>query len=70
MTTKGATNVIIVCDEFAYSDFPVYVMPGQDPAQECQSINMRSLAKVMEVYNSLRPNRRTTCRETLLQVLR
>jgi len=27
---RGATHLIVVCDEFSREDFPVYVMPDED----------------------------------------
>ena len=48
---RGATHVIVACDTFDHHDFPVYVMPGEDPrakAKEHEKIN--EMSKVMEVY--------------------
>lgn len=28
--TIGATHLIVVCDEFDYTNYPVYVMPDDD----------------------------------------
>jgi len=46
----GATHMIVVCDTFEYDDYPVFVMPGQNPrdiAKEYDNVNMQ---KIMEVY--------------------
>ena len=48
---KGATHLIVVCDTFEYEDYPVYVMPGEDPIIKYNSYNGSNMQKVMEVYN-------------------
>lgn len=47
---KGATHMLVVCDTFDWSDFPVYVMPGQDARKEADSRNGPNMTKLMEVY--------------------
>lgn len=44
------THVIVVCDTYDYSDYPVWVYPGQDVREmvNAKSLNMQ---RVMEVYN-------------------
>ena len=48
---KGATHMIVVCDTFDWSDYPVYVMPGEDVGVELTKRNGENMAKVMEVYS-------------------
>ena len=38
---KGATHVIVMCDTFSYEDYPVYVMPGQNPRDVMPKGNMK-----------------------------
>jgi hypothetical protein len=48
---KGATHVIVACDTFSYSDFPVFVMPGEDVKDKCEETRGKHMQKIMEVYN-------------------
>lgn len=43
----GATHTIIFCDTWDYEDYPVHVMPGQDPWQ----VAKESQDRLMEVYS-------------------
>ena len=47
---KGATHMLVVCDTFDYSDYPVFVMPGQDAHKVADENNGRNMTKLMEVY--------------------
>lgn len=47
---QGATHMIVVCDQFDFEDFPVYVAPGEDPAAAVDREAGRELQRVMEVY--------------------
>jgi hypothetical protein len=46
---KGATHMIVVCDDFDYDDYPKYVMPGEDVREK--STNLGNMQRLMEVYN-------------------
>lgn len=48
---KGATHVLVVCDTFDWSDYPVFVMPGQDARKLADENNGPNMTKLMEVYN-------------------
>ncbi len=48
--TMEATHVIVVCDTFDWSDYPVYVMAGQDARKLKEEYDGKSMQKVMEVY--------------------
>jgi len=48
---KGATHVVVMVDTFSYEDYPVYIMPGQDPRYEVSVRNGCNMQNVMEVYN-------------------
>ena len=38
---KGATHVVIMCDTWDYENYPIYVMPGEDPREHCSYENMQ-----------------------------
>ena len=40
--------MIIMCDSFDYEDYPVYVLPGEDPKEVTE---FYSHCRVKEVYN-------------------
>lgn len=45
----GATHVIVCCDTYEWSDYPVVVRPGEDPRKKADGCN-KDMQKVMEVY--------------------
>lgn len=45
-----ATHMLVVCDEFDYSDFPVYVTNGRARAR-ADELNGEDMTRVLEVYN-------------------
>ncbi len=51
---KGATHVIIVCDTFDWTDYPVYVMSGMSVEKQLKR-NGKNMQQVMEVYNLALP---------------
>jgi len=47
----GASHVIIACDTFDWSDFPVFVSPSQDVFKIAADLdNEKNMTKLMEVY--------------------
>lgn len=48
---EGATHVIVACDTFDWSDYPVYVKPEQDVNEQVAKYNGKDMQKIMEVYN-------------------
>lgn len=48
----GATHMLVVCDEFDYDDYPVWVLPGDGKTvQEVfEDYSGRDMQRVMEVY--------------------
>lgn len=48
---KGATHMLVVCDTFDYSDYPKFVMPGEDVRKIADANNGPNMTKLMEVYN-------------------
>lgn len=47
---QGATHLIVVCDQFDYGDFPVYVMPGENATAKTIHESKQAMQRVMEVY--------------------
>lgn len=39
----GATHIISMCDSYDYSDYPVYVMPGEDLKKVWEQCNSKSM---------------------------
>jgi len=48
---EGATHVIVATDTFDYGDYPVNVMPGDDPRERAEELRNEKMTKVMEVYS-------------------
>lgn len=46
-----ATHVIIVCDTFDYTDYPVYVNSGESVKEKYDEYNGPNMQQIMEVYN-------------------
>lgn len=46
-----ATHMVIMVDTFDWEDYPVFIMPGQDPRYEVSVRNGNNMQNVMEVYN-------------------
>lgn len=47
----GATHVIIVCDKWDYTDYPVYVEQNESVHEQLLYYGKAEMQKVMEVYN-------------------
>lgn len=47
---ENATHLIVVCDTFDHSDYPVSVLPGQDVRTEYDKYDSKNMQRVMEVY--------------------
>ena len=43
----GATHMVVMCDTFDWDDYPVYVLPGENPREKA----MGDMQKPMECYN-------------------
>ena len=48
---NGKTHCIIVCDEFSYEDYPVYVDLTQNVKKIYDKYCYKNMQRVMEVYN-------------------
>jgi len=46
---KDATHIISVCDTFDWSDYPVYVFPGQDLKEIMKLYDNVNMQKINEV---------------------
>lgn len=46
-----ATHVIVVCDTFDHSDYPVEVKKGEDARKMAEQRDGKNMQRVMEVYN-------------------
>lgn len=51
----GATHLIVMRDTFSYEDYPIYIMPGQDPRYDVSIRNGSNMQNVVEVYNMSKP---------------
>lgn len=47
----GATHMIVVCDDFDYEDYPVYVPADVDVRKVHDKYDGINMQRVMEVYN-------------------
>ena len=45
------THMIVVCDNFDYEDYPVYVTADQDVREVYSEYNGKNMQRVMEVYS-------------------
>ncbi len=45
-----ASHLVVVCDEFDYSDYPVYVYPPEDARSIVKTYSGKEMQRVMEVY--------------------
>ena len=52
---KGATHVMVVCDQFDWEDYPVYIMPDEVVEQCFENISTQNMQKVMEIYDLAQP---------------
>ncbi|KKS16142.1 MAG: hypothetical protein UU71_C0007G0022 [Parcubacteria group bacterium GW2011_GWB1_41_6] len=48
---QNATHMIVVCDTFNWEDYPVYVLPGEDPREKETRYDGKDMQKIMEVYS-------------------
>lgn len=48
---EGATHMIVVCDTYDWSDYPVYVMPGENPRAKSKEFDGTNMQQIMECYN-------------------
>jgi hypothetical protein len=49
---KGATHVIVAVDRYDYTNYPVFVMPGEDAREEVERIQKGgNMQDIDECYN-------------------
>lgn len=49
--SQSATHMIVVCDTFDYTYYPVYVTIEEDVRKKESNYQDKNMQKVMEVYN-------------------
>lgn len=49
--SHGATHLMVVCDQFDWEDYPVYVKPEENVREKYAEYNAKDMQHVMEVYN-------------------
>lgn len=53
---KGCTHLIIVCDDFSLTDYPVEVFEGEDIEKKIEEHgNFKTMQRIMEVYSMKMP---------------
>lgn len=53
---RGATFLLVCCDHFDYTDYPKYVMPGENPYDKHPDNGEGGMGdSVMECYNLSKP---------------
>ncbi len=48
---NGKTHVLVVCDTFDHSDYPVFIDPDEDAHTVAQRYDGNNMQRLMEVYN-------------------
>ena len=48
---KNASHLIVICDTFDYSYYPVFVKRDESATQRVEAYRAKSMQKVMEVYS-------------------
>ncbi len=51
---KSVTHVLIVCDRFDYSDYPVEVTKAENVVDKVREYDRMEMSQVMEVYSMKR----------------
>lgn len=52
----GATHLVVMCDTFDHSDYPVFIPPGEDAREAVGKLRSHEMQRVMEVYNLAMPD--------------
>lgn len=47
---QGATHLIVVVDDFDYTDYPVFVKPEDDIQKKIAEYDGKNMQRIMEVY--------------------
>jgi hypothetical protein len=48
---QGATHMIVVCDTYDHSDYPVFAGKGDDVEAKVKHYRAAPMSRVLEVYN-------------------
>ena len=52
---QGATHMIVACDTFDWTDYPVYVQPNERAEDRVRDFDEKNMQRVMEVYDLSMP---------------
>ena len=47
----GASHMVVMCDTLDYEDYPIFVMPGDDPRVHQDQKHPGNMQTVMECYS-------------------
>lgn len=48
---EGDTHMVVVCDQFDYEDYPIFITQEENIRDRVREINAKNMQVVMEVYN-------------------
>ena len=48
---QGAAYMLVVCDQFDWEDYPVYVMLNENLAERAKTYDGQNMQKIMECYD-------------------
>jgi len=48
---KGCTHLMVVCDDFDFDDYPVFITSAMDVRKEYEDRHQKDMQRVMEVYD-------------------
>jgi len=48
---QGATHIVSMCDTFDWDDYPIFVMPGQDPERIRRANHGNNMQKCNEIID-------------------
>lgn len=54
---EGATHIISVCDTFDYSDYPVFIMPGDNLAKKIAKYDGENMQNINEII-TIKPEKK------------
>lgn len=49
--SQGATHMLVVCDQFDYEDYPVFIQKDENVREKEKEYDAKEMQRVMEVYN-------------------
>lgn len=64
---QKSNYMIVACDTFDHSDYPIYVDGDEDAAREKKKeVSQQSMTRIMEVYDLSKPFEETAVREMVV----